>query len=632
MVHKDREPKGRWHLSMGFLRWLTIVGPVVFLASLDVLRHTVFVKLLHSLPAFVGTYAIIALAVSLFSHAIFGLIGRLQQHIMDQNRYLSALNEIAKAAAGKLELTELLDIGLDHILRTMKVDAGLICLVDREREEHSAISSKNFSTELIRQIQRAKLRDDPVAYEVVHGGRPVVLERLLEDPRVAEAASREGVRSALSAPLKAEGEVNGILVIATRQERHFSDADQELLEAIGGQLGIVIRNAVLYEQSELQNRELSALLAVGKVVTSSFDLNELLRQSLDTIIEVLPADAAEVWLMEGSEELNLRCHRGSHREAFLEQTRFRVGQGIPGLLAVRQEPIVVHDLPSQAAFLRQGIIKAGFRTFAALPLRYQSELVGVLAVAAVSAEALQGPRELRLLEGVGEWLAIAIENARLHQQVQDVAVLQERERIAREMHDGMAQLLGYINTETIAVRKLLDNAQLTDACAELVKMEEITRDLYADVREGILGLRLSARRHEDLLPALREYAEQYMDMSGIEVEFEVTAEAERLRLVPSAEIQLMRILQEALTNVRKHAQATAVRITFERNGRVLQATVADNGRGFERTRLPSTGWPRFGFQTMRERAEAIGGSLEIDTTPGQGTRVCVSVPLSPQED
>lgn len=172
MMHKDRKLKGRWRLSMGLLRWLTIVGPLVFLASLDVLRHTVFVEPLHSLPGFLGTYAIIALAVSLFSYSIFGLVSRLQQRIMDQNRYLSALNEIAKAAAGKLQLTEFLDIGLDHISSTMEADAGLICLVDREREEHTAICSKNFSPELVSEIQRAKLRDDPVAYEVVHGGRP----------------------------------------------------------------------------------------------------------------------------------------------------------------------------------------------------------------------------------------------------------------------------------------------------------------------------------------------------------------------------------------------------------------------------------------------------------------------------
>jgi signal transduction histidine kinase len=159
----------------------------------------------------------------------------------------------------------------------------------------------------------------------------------------------------------------------------------------------------------------------------------------------------------------------------------------------------------------------------------------------------------------------------------------------------------------------------------------VARDLYADVREGILGLRTAARRRDGLLPALREYAQRYMEMSGIEVEMRITPEAEGCQLASSVELQLMRIVQEALTNVRKHSKATAVGVTFERNGNELRVTIADNGHGFEPAHLPSTGWPRFGLQTMRERAEAVGGTLDIDTAPGKGTRVHVLIPVLPQE-
>jgi signal transduction histidine kinase len=308
-----------------------------------------------------------------------------------------------------------------------------------------------------------------------------------------------------------------------------------------------------------------------------------------------------------------------------------MGEGIPGLVAQSQEPIVVHDLPSDGRFLRQKVTEAGFRAFCALPVRYQSKVLGVIAVAAFSGDALKGPRELRLLESVGEWLALAIENARLYRQVQDLAVIQERERIAREMHDGMAQLLGYINTQTIAVKKLLSNQEIIEARAELTKMEEVTRDLYADVREGILGLRTSARQRDGLLPALREYAERYMEMSGVVVEMKIAPEAVQCQLASSVELQLMRIVQESLTNVRKHSKATAVGVTFERNGNKLRVTIADNGQGFEPARLPSTGRPRFGLQTMRERAEAVGGTLDIDAALGKGTRVHVLIPASPRE-
>ncbi|MBI2304297.1 MAG: GAF domain-containing sensor histidine kinase [Chloroflexi bacterium] len=628
MNRKIDEPKGKWPLNLTALRWSAIVLPIAFLVSIDVLRQTILYSQLHSVPGLVGVYLLISTAVIAFSYTIFAFIRRLEEKVVDRNRQLLALNEIAKASTAKLRLQELLETSLDYVLSSLPADAGLICLVDLERGEHSAICSRGFSEEVVHRIQRAKLGDDPIAREVVATGLPVVMERIFEDPRVAEAARRAGIKSAISVPLKSEGLVNGILAIATHEERHFSASDKEFLNGISGQLGMAIRNALLYEQSLLQNQELGGLLAVGKVVTSSVDLDELLDASLDTIIEVTSADAAEMWLMEADGELAMVCHGGAHREAFLERTRFPVGEGIPGLVAQSLEPLVVHDLPSEPRFLRQGVTRAGFQTFCALPIRHQRKLVGVLAVAALSAEALREPRQLRLLESIGEWLALAIENAHLYQQVQDLAALRERERIAREMHDGMAQMLGFINTQTMAVKKLLSNGQLEEARAELTTMESVARDLYADVREGILGLRVTAHSQKKLIPALREYVERYTEAFGVPVEISASPTAESFRLASNAEIQLIRVVQEALTNVRKHSKATSVTITFQGNDGKFEVTITDNGRGFDLTRLPSTGWPRFGLQTMRERAEAVGGTLHIETTPGHGTKVVVSLPIS----
>ena len=263
-VENDKQDKRRF-LNMGLLKWATIVLPILFLASFDWLRHyTVFAGQLHTIAGFIIVYVILIIAIAFFSYSIFGFINRLQRDILDRNRQLSALNDIAKASATNPRLEEVLAASLDPILSSLKVDAGLICLVDLEKEEHSVVCYRGFSPELVRNIQRAKLLDDPVALEVVRTGRLVIMDRVFEDARVAEIAKREGIKSAISAPLKSEGEVNGILAIATRIERHFSDADQEFLESIGGQLGMAIRNATLYEQSQLQNRELSALLTVGK--------------------------------------------------------------------------------------------------------------------------------------------------------------------------------------------------------------------------------------------------------------------------------------------------------------------------------------------------------------------------------
>ncbi|MBI2938928.1 MAG: GAF domain-containing sensor histidine kinase, partial [Chloroflexi bacterium] len=386
----------------------------------------------------------------------------------------------------------------------------------------------------------------------------------------------------------------------------------------------------LFEQSQIRNRELSALLTVGKAVTSSFDLDDVLRRALDTAIEVISADAAEIWLAEG-DDIVTRCHRGAYREAFLERTRFRLGEGLPGLVAQGPEPVIVHDLPSDPRFLRQEVVRAGFHTFGALPLRYQGRLVGVLAVAALCEDVLTKSWELRLLGGIGEWAALAIENARLHQQVQDVAVLKERERIAREMHDGMGQVLGYVIAQALTLKKLFTDGKHDDARKELASIEEVARQLYADVREAILGLRTSPHQNGGAVAALREYIERYGEASNIDAALEVAPDAEHTRLHAAAEIQLVRIVQEALTNVRKHARADSLRVGISRDGHDLNVTVVDDGQGFDPSHLRSAGWPRFGLQTMRERAESVGGTFAVETAPGRGTRIVVRIPFDESE-
>ncbi len=188
-------------------------------------------------------------------------------------------------------------------------------------------------------------------------------------------------------------------------------------------------------------------------------------------------------------------------------------------------------------------------------------------------------------------------------------------------------MLGNINTQTLAVKKLLSDGNLSEAAVELASMEEAARDLYADVREAILGLRTTPHRDGGLIPALREYLDQYAETSGIETKLTVAADADCSRLAPSAEIQLMRIIQEALTNVRRHARATAAEVSFEREGDGLRVVVADDGRGFDRDRLGAAGRPRFGLQTMQERAQSVSGTFAVESGPGRGVRVVVRLPL-----
>lgn len=210
--------------------------------------------------------------------------------------------------------------------------------------------------------------------------------------------------------------------------------------------------------------------------------------------------------------------------------------------------------------------------------------------------------------------------------LQNLAVLEERERIAREMHDGLGQMLGYVNTKTLAVGRLLDMGKVEEARAQVTELEEAAKGLYADVREAILGLRTSVGPDRDLPTALRDYVRGFGQQSGIEVQLQIAAWPEQPLLSLAAEVQLVRIVQEALANVRKHAAAQHAVVGLTVEGSLVQVTVQDDGIGFDRAALTRDSWPRFGLQTMQERAEGIGGVFGIESSVGAGTRVRISVP------
>lgn len=373
-----------------------------------------------------------------------------------------------------------------------------------------------------------------------------------------------------------------------------------------------------------RNRELEALLAVGRAASSSLRLSDMLDAALDAILVATSAEAAEVWLLEGN-ELLLERQRGLDAEAFRERTRLRLGDGLPGIAAESGQPLFVHDLSRDARVVRRRIVELGFESFGALPLMRGGETVGVLGVAARDRSALSGRDDRRLLEGIGEQVAVAIENARLHVQVLDAAVIEERERLARELHDSVGQVLGYVNTQTLAIKGLLATDRRDEAEKAVAEMERTARRVYTDVREAILELRTGT---DDMLASLRSYASEFGRLTDIHVLVEVDERIPLHAVRPTAEIQLVRIVQEALANVRKHAHASNAWVRVRTDGDHLVVAVRDDGRGFDADRPYRTGWPRFGLQTMRERADAIGGRLEISSTPGSGTQVIVRVPLA----
>jgi signal transduction histidine kinase len=207
--------------------------------------------------------------------------------------------------------------------------------------------------------------------------------------------------------------------------------------------------------------------------------------------------------------------------------------------------------------------------------------------------------------------------------VRQRAIVEERERIARELHDGLAQVLGYVITKATAVRLLLKRRQTEAAEKQLLQLEEAARGLFVDVREAILGLKMTGPSDVHLAAMLAEYAAHFSQLSDLPVEVEVAPSIAQLSLPAETELQLLRIVQEALSNVRKHAAASVAKVCVLNGGPALELTVSDDGIGFEFEQARQAGRPHFGLSTMRERAEAISAEFDVQSQPGAGTRVTV---------
>ena len=221
--------------------------------------------------------------------------------------------------------------------------------------------------------------------------------------------------------------------------------------------------------------------------------------------------------------------------------------------------------------------------------------------------------------------AIAIDNARLHQKLRDLAVAEERVRIAREMHDGLAQVLAYVNAKAQAVKGFLAKGDSGEAAVQLDQLAVAAREVLTDVREGILALRTRTGPDRGLGETVDELARKWGDQAGVEAS--VTYDPD-LRLSPTVELQLLRIVQEALTNVRKHSGARRARVELRRADGRLRVVVEDDGAGFDPEAGRAGDAPRFGLAIMRERAVSIGGRIAFHSAPGRGTHVHVDVPLA----
>lgn len=266
--------------------------------------------------------------------------------------------------------------------------------------------------------------------------------------------------------------------------------------------------------------------------------------------------------------------------------------------------------------------RCGYAAMAAIQICSKKQVLGVLALF-FDDERVLAPNELRLLETIGLHLGAVIENLRLVVREKEMAVSEERNLLAQELHDSIAQSLAFLNIQAQMLKESLRTGQLETATAELALMGEGIQESYDNVRELLVHFRIKVD-HAELDDAIRSALERFEGQTGVRTSFR--KEGDVIIPVGTSAIQVLHIIQEALSNARKHSSATAVDVTMRRDAELCIA-VRDNGKGFDLDQVMEDGESHVGIGIMRERAHRIGARLELATAPGRGTCVTLVLPV-----
>lgn len=391
-----------------------------------------------------------------------------------------------------------------------------------------------------------------------------------------------------------------------------------------------LEERVVEKTSDLaaRNRELAELYEMARLLNDPAATDELCRGFLRRLMTLHGACGGAVRLMDDeTRSLHLYAHEGLSAEFAVEERCINLGECLCGAAAQsnRSAVDVLDDIaPDVAVDCR----KAGYRTVAMFPIRLKRELLGIFNLYFSDRHTISH-EDRRLFEALGQHLGIAIENQRLASRDRELAVFEERSLLARELHDSIAQSLAFLNIQV----QMLEDSLARDARSEirevLGRIREGVQESYDDVRELLTHFRARVRDKEDIGVALRQMLVRFGAQSGLVTGF--ADEGTGVPLPAESQLQVLHILQEALSNVRKHAAATRVELAVHRDG-IYRFVVRDDGRGFDVGAAANADETHIGLRIMRERAQRIGAHVEVDSQSGRGTTVTLFLPVGQKAD
>lgn len=539
----------------------------------------------------------------------------------DQKDRAGALLEAELALSSERSLPAILDRIVQLATRLVSARYGAIGVIGTDGRTISQLVTAGIPPDLHASIGRLPTCEG-VLGEVLHGRGPLRIANVAEHPRaVGVPPNHPRVRSFLGVPVSARGRLFGAIYLGEKRGAAEFDADDEsVLEALAAQAGVALENAHLYEELRDRAQRLDALYEIGAATVRGDPPNAVIRLVARHARALLHADLASIAVpTTDRRHLTVQSADGTGAETMLGE-RFPLDHSVSGDTMLRGEVTLLEDAATDDR-VEQPLVRSGrFGPAMFVPLAARGEPFGTLLLARGRGSAPFGEGQVRLAETFASQAAVVLEDARLRREVLRLEKLEDRERIARELHDGTIQSLFTVGLGLQATASLVSEPGAIRRIDDAVwQLDRVIRDL----RNYIFGLAPSELAERQLSQALQKLVGDFRERSGMVAVADIEPKA-AAALAPHA-AELLQITREALSNVRRHARAATCRVSLHRDQGAATLEVDDDGDGFDVAAAEGSG---HGLENLRARAARVGGSAEIASAPGQGTTVRVRVPLA----
>ena len=557
----------------------------------------------------------------------------IQQELHDRLAQQDAIAQLGQRALASTDLDTLLSDAMEVVKSGLGVELIKILKWNSAQQTFLLRAGIGWKPGLVGQFTLDGAGESQAAY-ALRAGEPVVVSDLRTETRfkTAPLLHDHDVVSGISVVLDAPDGPLGVLGAHTTRRRAFTSDDVSFLQSVANIVANGIERARAFLELGLRveerTRELRTLLDISHDAAATLELGTLAELILDRIRGLVDYTGAAIYVLDEScEALNLLRYQGPIP---LHQLNYRwtlATHDHARATIESDQPLIINDVfsdePLAEALRRNAIrdlgeLRADFGSWMSVPMKIGERVIGMLSVE-IDRKDCYTKHHAELLMAVADQAAVAVENARLYEQARGLAALEERQKLARDLHDSVSQALFGIGLGARTARTLLDRdpAKVAEPLDYVVSLAEAG---LTEMRALIFELRPESLELEGLVGSLEKQLAALRARHGLLIEADLCPEPAAAFNVKET---LYRIAQEALNNVVKHARASSVRVQMTDSERGIRLEIVDDGVGFD----PTGNFPgHLGLRSMRERAARIGAVLDVESAPGRGARTSVRVP------